>query len=81
MDIKYYLVTLCDKDLQRMPAFTNHLVIGLDPVEWFTLTNNNVDHTLLNFWEISATAFECFSHADQNAAWDMYHAHTSEVDA
>ena len=80
MVIKYYLVTLCDKDLQRMPAFTNHLVVGFDPVEWFTLTDRDSGYTLLNFWEISETAFECFSHDEQNAAWDTYQAHTSEVD-
>jgi len=75
MDVKYYLVTLCDSrdSLQRTPEFTNHLVVGLDPVEWFLVTKKHALYALVNFWEITETTFEGFSHEDQNAAWDTFH--------
>ena len=74
MNVKYYLVTLCDQTIleDRPPRFSNKLVVGLDPVEWFVLTGNQKYSVLVGFWEISESAFESFSHDEQNSAWDFY---------
>ena len=80
MDVKYYLLTLCDSrySCQRTPEFTNHLVVGLDPVEWLLVTKKHTLYTLVNFLEITEATFEWFSPEDQNGAWDEFYEHGSE---
>ena len=74
----YYLVTLGDKGIQRNPEFTNRLVVGMTPPEWFAASGWHTDHVLVNFWEITEGTFGEFDHALQNLAWDELYQITGE---
>lgn len=79
-DRSYYLVSLADKGITRNLEFSNKLVVGIHPPEWFAASGWYKDYVLVNFWEISEGTFNEFPHDMQNTAWDELHQITGDED-
>ena len=82
MNVKYYLVTLCESAdaAQRHPEFSNHLVVGMDPATWFVVTDRHKYQVLISSWEVDEGTFQSFDHDLQNAAWETYQKNETEID-